>query len=289
MTGSTLTMSGTTNFSGKLKSKGTEIDATSTTALSGDSLVYVGGGKIKLVTGVSGSALDSNRITTRLGIPNITVGGSTISQFLEGYFFPSVAPDAFISGGTTRLLGDNSIVNLIYTATRHTLPILSIKLNNVPFNITNGGNTQSGATGKTLTIPNVGQNFVLDVRDTNAVLANAVTSIVFNHKRFFYGDSTNLIGLPSSGITANVNLHPTNSEFASTKAKSLFSIVLSGHFFYYVIPASFGVPSFTINGLTNNDFSSQAFTYINPLGYSAAFVAWRSNNILTGTFNIAIS
>src|SRR5579859_2855824 len=121
LTGSTLSMSGTTNFSGTLKSKGTTIDASLTGATSGDVLTYIGGGKIKLTSGAGSSAFNSSRTTTRSGIPAVNVGGSSVNQFLEGYFFPAVPPAALISGGATRYFGDNSTVSLSYTATRNTL------------------------------------------------------------------------------------------------------------------------------------------------------------------------
>lgn len=290
MTGSTLTMSGTTNFIGKLKSKGVEIDASITGATSGDVLTYIGGGRIKLTSGSGASAFDSNRTTTRSGIPAVNVAGSTVNQFLEGYFFPSVPPGALISGGATRYFGNNSTVILNYTATRNTLPILTIKLDGVDFAITNGGNTQSGVTGKTLTTPNVNQTYTLAVKDSNNITTNATTTVSFSHKRYYYGDNVNLIGASDATISANANLHdPANAEFASTRVKGTFNLTLSGQFFYYVIPASFGTPSFIINGLSNTDFSSQAFSHTNPFGYVQPFVIWRTNNLLTGNFSFSVS
>lgn len=290
LTGSTLTMSGSTNFTGKLKSKGVEIDASISGATTGDVLTYIGGGKIKLTAGAGSSSFNGNRTVTRSGIPNINVGGSTVNQFLEGYFFPSVPPGAALSGGNTRYFGDNSTVTLSYTATRNTLPITSIKLDGVTIALTNSGNTQSGVTGKTLTTPNTNQTFNLAVKDSSNATTNASTSVNFSHKRYFYGDNVNLIGQSDSTITTNVNLHdPANAEFASSRVKSTFSLTLSSQFFYYVIPASFGTPSFVINGLSNTDFSSQAFTLTNPLGFAASFVIWRTNNLLSGNFSFSVS
>lgn len=290
ITGSTLTMSGTTNFIGVLKSKNIEIDASITGATTGDVLSYIGGGRIKLTSGAGSSAFNGNRTVTRSGIPNVNVGGSTINQFLEGYFFPSVPPGALITGGGTRYFGNNAIVNLNYTATRNTLPITSIKLDGVNFAITNGGNTQSGATGKTLTSANTNQTFTLAVQDSSAAITNGTTTVTFSHKRYFYGDNTNLIGQSDGTISTNVNLHdPANAEFSTTKVKATFNLVLAGQFFYYVIPASFGTPAFVINGLSNTDFTSQSFTHTNPFGYATTFVVWRSNNLLTGNFSFSVS
>lgn len=41
---------------------------------------------------------DSNRPTTRVGVPVVTVGGTTIGEFLEGYFFPATDLSLSMSG-----------------------------------------------------------------------------------------------------------------------------------------------------------------------------------------------
>lgn len=292
LTGATLTLSGSTNFKGTLKSKNIEIDA-SVTGMSqtGHVLTYIGG-KIQLRPGSNADTnFNSARSTTRSGIPSVNVGGTTVNQFLEGYFFPSVPPGASLTGGGTRLFGNNAGVTLSYTATRNTLLINQITLDGVQIALTNGGNTQAGSTGKTLTTPNTNQTFTLAVRDTNNVTTNATTQVVFSHKRFFYGDNQNLIGQSDANITTNVNLHEIGgeSEFATSRVKSTFSVVLAGEFFYYVMPASFGTPTFTINGLSNTDFSSQAFSFTNSAGFVTVFVIWRTNNLLTGNFNFSVA
>lgn len=290
--GDTLTLSGTTNFQGILKSKNIEIDATvSGASASGHVLTYIGG-KIQLQppTGGGETDFDSARTTTRSGIPAVNVGGETVTEFLEGYFFPSVAPVASISGGGTRLFGNNDIVNLSFTATRNTLPIATITLDGVSVPVVDG-NTQAGTSGKTLTTPNTNQTFTLVVTDTNGANDTASTTVTFRHKRFYFGDNQNLIGESDTDITTTVNLYETSStsEFATSRVKSTFTVSLSGQFFYYVIPSSFGTPSFVINGLSNTDFSSQTFSFTNSEGYVESFVIWRTNNLLTGNFNFSVA
>lgn len=304
MSGSTLTMSGVTDFVGVLKSKGVEIDATltgATSAMTGHVLTYIGG-KIKLAPstggGGGGNAFDSVRTTTRAGIPAVNVGGGTVQQFLEGYFFPSVPPSVSIAGGTTRMFGNNSGFTLNWTVTRRTLPITSITVRGlaVPSGffsaLPQNGSLSSGTTA-TITTPNTNQTYNL-VATTASETQNTSTSIVFSHKRYFYGDNQNLLdnGLfTDTGRSTNVNLHDVGgqSEFASGKAKSSFAITLSNQFFYYVYPLAFGASAFTINGLSNTDFSFMDFTFTNPFGFATTFRMYRSNNLLNGTFNIAVS
>jgi hypothetical protein len=293
MTGSTLTMSGTTNFSGVLKSKNVEIDASISGATSGDVLTYIGGGKIKLTAGAGSSAFNGNRTVTRSGIPNVNVGGSTVNQFLEGYFFPSVPPVASLSGGGTRDMGNNASFTLSWSVTRRTNPMTSgtVNGNSITSQITGlaqNATANGSFTGTTITTPNTNQTYNMTV-STASENVNASTSITFSRRRFFYGDSVNLIGLNNTDISNNVNLHLAQSEFASNRVKSTFTVTLASQFFYYVIPASFGVPSFVINGLSNTDFTSQSFTYTNQYGFAESFVVWRTNNLLSGNFNFSVS
>jgi hypothetical protein len=303
MSGSTLTMSGLTNFSGILKSKNVEIDASltgATSAITGHVLTYLAG-KIRLAPAGSGSGdstFDSNRTTTRSGIPAVNVGGATVKQFLEGYFFPSVPPTVSISGGATRYFGNNASFTLNWSVTRRTLPITSITVNGLvvpsPFfsGLAQNASLVSGTTA-TITTPNTNQTYQI-VTTTASENVNASTSITFSHKRYFYGDTQNLLddGLfTDAGRSTNVNLNDVGgkSEFATTRVKSSFPITLSNQFFYYVFPVTFGSASFTINGLSNTDFSVKDFTFTNPFGFATTFRMYRSNNILNGTFNIAVS
>lgn len=306
MSGSTLTMSGVTDFIGILKSKSVEIDATltgATSAITGHVLTFLNG-KIRLAPGGSGggggggNAFNSSRTTTRVGVPAVNIGGSTIQQFLEGYFFPSVPPTLSITGGGTRMFGNNAGFTLNWTVTRRTLPITSITVNglSVPsgffVGLAQNASLSSGTTA-TITTPNTNQNYILNTT-TASENVNASTSVAFSHKRYFYGDNQNLLddGLfTDAGRSTNVNLHDVvgESEFAASRVKSSFAITLSSQFLYYVYPVTFGNASFTINGLANTDFSFKDFTFTNPFGFATTFRIYRSNNLLNGTFNIAVT
>lgn len=297
LTGDTMTMSGVTNFVGILKSKNIEIDASYTgplSAVTGSVLTLIGN-KVVLSPSSGGDPnFNGNRTVTRSGLPSVNVGTSTVNGFLEEYFFPDIPPGAAltISGSSTliRYFGNNSTVGLAYTATRNTLPITSITLDGNTIPITNGGNTQSGTSGKTLTTPNTNQTFVLAVSDGSNV-TNANASVVFRDKRYYFGNPSNLISENDANTTISVNLEDNGStaEFATSRVKSTFSINLSGEFFYYVYDSTYGAASFTINGLLNNDFTVKTFSFTNPFGFVKTFRMYRSNNVLTGTFNIAVS
>lgn len=298
LTGDTINLSGTTNFAGTLKSKGVEIDGTFT-GTTGSVLTYIGG-KIRLAPSSSaGSAFDSMRTTTRSGIPAVNVGGSNVNQFLEGYFFPSVPPTLSISGGGTRLFGNNASLTLTWSVRRNTLPITSITVNGnvVPagfFSVLqpfpNLPHTLSSGTTATITTPNTNQVYTLN-STTASENVNATTTVTFSHKRFFYGENQDVIAFNDANTSANVNLYEVGatSEFSGSKAKSTFAITLSNQYFYYVYPTSFGAAAFTINGLLNTDFSFKDFSFTNSNGFVTSFRMYRTNNLLNGTFNIAVA
>lgn len=240
-------------------------------------------------TGGDGGPFDGDRTVTREGIPNINVGGESLTEFIENYFFPAVKPSASLTGGGTRLYGNNAGVTLNYTATKGTYAITSIVIDGDVITVVDG-NTQSGSKAETLDAPNTNKTFSMTVTDTEGNTGNASTSITFSHKRYFFGDPDNLLLESDATRSSSVNAKDAGgtAEFATSKAKSTFSITLSGEYFYYVIPTSFGTPAFTINGLANTDFTSDEFTFTNSNGYDASFTIYKSGNKLTGTFNISV-
>jgi len=105
----------------------------------------------------------------------------------------------------------------------------------------------------------------------------ASTSVTFLNKRYW-------------GVSANTTLNDAqiialSSELSSTLAKS-FSSTPSAQYIHYCFPNSFGDPSFTVNGLTNNDWTENIQTHVNASGNSTSYSCWRTNNLLTGTYSI---
>lgn len=308
--GDTINLSGDTYVDGRIFSKGIEIDATINGPISGVSghVLTLINNKIQLAplgTGSTDSSFDGNRTITRNfgnsavnSAVQINVGSSTIKGFIENFFFPSVPPSVSISGGGTRMFGNNTGLTLNWSVTRRTLPLTSITVNGsaVPsgfFSALPQNSSLASGTTATITTPNTNQTYNLNAT-TASESQNTSTSISFSHKRYYYGDNQNLLddGLfTDTGRSTNVNSHNVSleSEFATTKVKSSFAITLSGEFFYYVYPLTFGAATFTINGLSNTDFSLKDFTFTNSFGYTTTFRMYRSNNLLNGTFNIAVS
>lgn len=310
VSGSTFDWEGENNFVGKLKSKGVEIDADASSALSGFTLTFVGD-KIKLKqTPNSDADFDSNRPTTRSGIPSVNVGGTTVTEFLEEYFFPSVPPDSSISvSPSNREFGDNSIATITWYAVRNTQPITSISIDNdgdTTYNINIGiidGNSQNGTETGIFTeseynpVQGTTQTTItyrIRVEDEIGDINISSTQIRWRHKRYWFKNSSSFTSLDATTIQTEM-LNNSENELASIKDKVLNNYTLNGEYFYYAIPKHFGVPTFIVNGLTNNAWGNETIgtlfeiSFTNSNGYIETYYIAKSDNAINGDFNIEIS
>jgi len=315
---SSISLSGTTDFVGVLKSKGVEIDGSITGATSGNVLTYIDG-KIKLApseAGIGAIYQNANSVLNPFGDVTGTffVSGKTFQETAAAMFYPSIPPDATISlqtGLNSRLFGDNTTGNLEWIATRNTNPIGLIEVDGGTgyTNITViDGNTQTGSTtyivdsGDTNPVTgtsSTNQSYSLRVTSTGGTVNEVTTSntvVTWRNKRYWFNDSTAY----TSGDTASISIILTGSssnEFATSLAKTFSPIAFSNEYFYYVYPKHFGVPSFTVNGLPNNAWGNSTaspptlfeITFINEFSYAETFYVARSDNKLNATFNIVAS
>lgn len=253
------------------------------------------------------TCFDTDRTTTRSGIPAVCVGGAcTLNNFLEGYFFPAVGPSSSISiatGGASREFGDNAVGNLCYQAIRETnqICLVAISDDGIPgydeFCVTNPiagdccgtlpytypGNCPIPPTGTSQT----SASFQVCVADTSGCADVDSATISWRNKRFtlksstLYTDGT-ISGVLSGGVLSTSKANTINTTF-------------NNEFFYYIYPSSFGTPSFTVNGLPNNAWGNAGtgtlykFNYTNTNGYENQYYVARSDSRITGSFNIVIS
>ena len=112
---------------------------------------------------------------------------------------------------------------------------------------------------------------------------NANTSVYFRHKRY-WGTSTNTL-LNDAQIIA------LSSELNTTEVMTK-TISPSGEYIYFAWPASWD-PSppatFTVNGLLNTAWSYITRNFTNASGNTSSFRIYRSDNLLTGSYIIAVS
>lgn len=312
---SELTLSGTTYFvkPGGIQvtdGSGNTVPIIATGATSGHVLTFLDG-QIKLApAGASTDILfNSCREVTRSGVPNINVSGGTVNEFLERYFFPAVGPSSSLSiasGGASREFGDTSVGNLSYSGVRETNQICLIALNDdslpgydtFPVTTPIAGNcsgTQPYTYSFGCATPPTGTSqtsvsFCVCVEDTTGCASVCSASITWRNKRFSFKSSS----LLNASTIVNTMTGATSGELSTSIAKTLTQS-FSNEFYYYAYPTSFGVPSFTVNGLPNNAWGNLAtgtlfkFNFTNSQGYTNQYYAARSDSRITGSFNIAIS
>lgn len=122
--------------------------------------------------------------------------------------------------------------------------------------------------------------FTLTASDDHANACNGNTTVSFMQKRYW--------GTNSAASLSDVQVRALSSEFASSRAQTK-TISPSAEYIYFAYPASFGAAAFTVNGLPNTDWTLVTRAFVNASGYSESYHIYRSNNVLTGTYQVTIS
>ncbi len=192
---------------------------------------------------------------------------------IERYLLPLTAS---MSGGSNQENGASiATVNLVWsysgTITSQTLT---------------GINTVAPALGdraQTVTGPYT-TSHTWNISGSNGVeTAGNSTSLTFYDKRYW--------GVSSNATLTDAQIIALSSELASSYSQSR-SFSPSGQYIYFAFPHSFGAsPTFTVNGLLNNAWTAvrSNSAFVNASGASVAFDLWRSDNLLTASYSVAVS
>ncbi len=109
------------------------------------------------------------------------------------------------------------------------------------------------------------------------------TSLTFLSKRYW-------------GVSSDENLDDAdvigdlNDELSTSLVQSR-TLTPSGQYLYFAWPTSFGVPSFTVNGLLSTAWSKVRDTslFVNASGGIVDYDVWRSDNLLTSTYSVDVA
>lgn len=112
---------------------------------------------------------------------------------------------------------------------------------------------------------------------------NASTSIYFRHKRYW-------------GTNANTSLNDAqiialSSELSTSRSMSK-SITSAAAYIYFAWPSSWDSSppaTFTVNGLNNTAWTYVTRNFINASGYTEEYRIYKSDNLLTGSYDIVVS
>ena len=123
------------------------------------------------------------------------------------------------------------------------------------------------------------RTYTLSATDGSSFLTRQ-TTVAFLNKCYW--------GASNDPAITDAEILALSYEFATSFAQSRV-ITASAEYVYFAFPASFGVPSFTVNGLPNTAWQVTNRVFVNASGFSNSYSIWRSVNLLTGTYTIVLS
>lgn len=181
---------------------------------------------------------------------------------------------------------DVTVTNLSWSVTLGSAALTSQSLNQgigeVGTAATSYEHTDTYGESTGLTNSNDSRTYTLTVTDgTTPDNANAI--VYFRHKRY-WGTSTNT-SLTDGQIIA------LSKEFGTSRSMSK-TISPSGEYIYFAWPASWDSSppaTFTVNGLNNTAWTLVTRDFDNASGWTESYRIYRSDNLLTGSYDIVVS
>lgn len=112
--------------------------------------------------------------------------------------------------------------------------------------------------------------------DDGTTTVNKSASIAFQQKRY-WGVNSNTSLATSADVLAL-----SGSEFSTTRVQSK-TFNPSNQYIYFAFPATFGTPSFKVNGLANNAWIKSTISFTNASGFTEVYDVYRSQYSQTGS------
>ena len=239
---------------------------------------------LQLLNGGADDEFNGNRPVLREGLSYTgeVIGGTTVGEFLNNFFFPALAPlapltivgESILEYGLSGVGLDRS---LNWDVDRRTNPIVSISVAGV--DIVPTGEDQFGNQAVILA-ENVTNTFSLLVIDDSGLQVSKNASFYFRHG-YYWGAMLDVSNITDADIMA---LDGADSDYGTGKVldtnrqKTFNGINGAGGYLVFVFPQSWGIPSFKVNGLSNSAFTRvRNDDFINQHGYSEPYQVWTSN------------
>ena len=136
----------------------------------------------------------------------------------------------------------------------------------------------AGYTDTTTGVTQVSKVVTLQGTNTNGGNFSGTGTITFQHKRYWGTHPGNALPTDTAIINANGAGVGTGSQFATSRVKNYDGISGGGtNHLFFAFPASFGDPTFVINGLQNDSFTEYTTSFENDSGHIEDYVVWVSN------------
>lgn len=114
------------------------------------------------------------------------------------------------------------------------------------------------------------RTFQVSVVDEKGNSANGSATTSFRNKRYWGSNPNNTL--------TNFQILSLSSEFATNRNQSK-TINGNGEYVWFAWPATFGSPTFNIDGFQNSDFSSFTQSFTNASGFTTNYYLFKTNNI----------
>ncbi len=194
-------------------------------------------------------SFNGNRPITRevVGLKGVTPGGNNIKTALENVLYPPVGPEVTLTvNNPIREIGASVAYTLDWTVTKKTNPIEGITVDGVE--VVPTGISQSGS--KSGNFPAASGAHTKSIFATDGAQdASAFVTVKFL-PRMFFGNINK-----TSGITDADILAISGNELREDRFKTFTNFGGGALYPIFVVPVSFGMPAFTVNGLANTDFT----------------------------------
>ena len=254
----------------------------------------------QLSTGGGGGSLTFTDGThTVNNVSNLLVSGGTIG---------GTTPNATLTISATTVPYNNITYPTVDAALSHLLyvsPLINSFTNSVN-NIEKGSTVSSTVlnwtVNKTMTTESLNQG-IGSITPTLLTYTDTATYTTNRTYTLTVGDGTNTVSANTSisfldsnyyGVNANTTLNDSqinalSSQLQTTRAQTRNGISPSAQYIYICYPASYGTATFTVNGLVNTDWNLTVQNHTNVSGSTTSYNVYRTNNLLTGTYNIVVS
>ena len=210
---------------------------------------------------------------------NVGTSG-TEKDFLNALFFPALPPiDTFTVDNPTREVGSTTAYTLTWGVTKQTNPITAITVDGTV--IVPTGDTQSGTQTGNFTA--AAGSFVKTMTASDGTNNVTATATVNYLNPIYYGTSA-VNTLDNAGILALAN-----KNLVISFGMTLNNFGGDGKYLVFVIPQSFGVPSFLVNGLTSTAFTVTPLnTFVNQYGVNIPVNVIVSNTVQNSPANYTL-
>ena len=162
---------------------------------------------------------------------------------------------------------------------------LTWSMNKVPTTLTLDGSSID-VSSKTKALTGLGlqadKTWTLKATDARNASVQKTTAVYFRNGRY-YGVGT----VDASGVNDKF-VQGLTKELASNNTTTFTVTAGTGQYIYYVHPASFGTPVFTVGGFEGGFDLIKTFDYTNPSGFKESYKVWKTTNASLGSTTVVV-